>query len=261
LPQRLADNRPVTMHDAPIPAAPAARDFSSADLNRLFDLLDEAPESFDGLDPSVVDGFVCGVLVQPVLVPEEDWIAAMFETEDGAPPPEPARAWLAEVQALVRRRAGALNRAIVEDGWFEPLVFGFDADHPPAMSEYEPLAGLPPVSQAIAPWVEGFLLALDRFPALREQSGDLEKALAPLLRHRIPAEPPAERPAWNADTMMDGFDAELDALVNTVVELADQTMGLRYKVETIRRAEPKVGRNDPCPCGSGKKYKRCHGAE
>jgi tetratricopeptide (TPR) repeat protein len=28
---------------------------------------------------------------------------------------------------------------------------------------------------------------------------------------------------------------------------------------TIRRAEPKVGRNDPCPCGSGKKYKRCCG--
>jgi preprotein translocase subunit SecA len=26
-----------------------------------------------------------------------------------------------------------------------------------------------------------------------------------------------------------------------------------------RRAEPKVGRNDPCPCGSGKKYKKCHG--
>jgi len=29
---------------------------------------------------------------------------------------------------------------------------------------------------------------------------------------------------------------------------------------TIRRAERKVGRNDPCPCGSGKKYKKCHGA-
>ena len=27
-----------------------------------------------------------------------------------------------------------------------------------------------------------------------------------------------------------------------------------------RRAEPKVGRNDPCPCGSGKKYKKCHGS-
>jgi hypothetical protein len=30
-------------------------------------------------------------------------------------------------------------------------------------------------------------------------------------------------------------------------------------VQTIRRTEPKTGRNDPCPCGSGKKYKHCHG--
>jgi len=28
----------------------------------------------------------------------------------------------------------------------------------------------------------------------------------------------------------------------------------------VRRDTPKVGRNDPCPCGSGKKYKHCHGA-
>ena len=31
------------------------------------------------------------------------------------------------------------------------------------------------------------------------------------------------------------------------------------KIETVRHAEPKVGRNDLCPCGSGKKYKKCHG--
>lgn len=31
------------------------------------------------------------------------------------------------------------------------------------------------------------------------------------------------------------------------------------KVETFRRQAPKVGRNDPCPCGSGKKFKRCCG--
>jgi preprotein translocase subunit SecA len=30
---------------------------------------------------------------------------------------------------------------------------------------------------------------------------------------------------------------------------------------TQRRTGEKVGRNDPCPCGSGKKYKKCHGAE
>jgi preprotein translocase subunit SecA len=31
-------------------------------------------------------------------------------------------------------------------------------------------------------------------------------------------------------------------------------------VRQVRRDEPKVGRNDPCPCGSGKKYKKCHGS-
>jgi uncharacterized protein YecA (UPF0149 family) len=29
--------------------------------------------------------------------------------------------------------------------------------------------------------------------------------------------------------------------------------------ETYVRTEPKIGRNDPCPCGSGKKYKKCCG--
>src|SRR5688500_18969365 len=31
-------------------------------------------------------------------------------------------------------------------------------------------------------------------------------------------------------------------------------------IRQVKREEPKVGRNDPCPCGSGKKYKKCHGA-
>lgn len=33
-----------------------------------------------------------------------------------------------------------------------------------------------------------------------------------------------------------------------------------HHVEPMRREMPKIGRNDPCPCGSGKKYKKCHGA-
>jgi preprotein translocase subunit SecA len=39
--------------------------------------------------------------------------------------------------------------------------------------------------------------------------------------------------------------------------LAAQGMGVLATPAT--RDEPKVGRNDPCPCGSGKKYKQCHG--
>jgi preprotein translocase subunit SecA len=39
-----------------------------------------------------------------------------------------------------------------------------------------------------------------------------------------------------------------------------RTGGDDAKVKTVRRDVAKVGRNDPCPCGSGKKYKKCHGA-
>jgi len=45
----------------------------------------------------------------------------------------------------------------------------------------------------------------------------------------------------------------------------DQPVGLslrpeyRQRVQPIRNTAPKVGRNDPCPCGSGKKYKKCCG--
>jgi preprotein translocase subunit SecA len=34
---------------------------------------------------------------------------------------------------------------------------------------------------------------------------------------------------------------------------------IEEKQKTVKREGKKVGRNDPCPCGSGKKYKKCHG--
>jgi SEC-C motif domain protein len=36
--------------------------------------------------------------------------------------------------------------------------------------------------------------------------------------------------------------------------------GVELKGPPVRNEGPKAGRNDPCPCGSGKKYKKCHGA-
>jgi len=40
---------------------------------------------------------------------------------------------------------------------------------------------------------------------------------------------------------------------------AAEGVSQRQKVETVKREERKVGRNEPCPCGSGKKFKHCHG--
>ena len=50
-----------------------------------------------------------------------------------------------------------------------------------------------------------------------------------------------------------------DSLASTVMRLADYWAILRAPPVTVRRAEPKVRRNDKCPCGSGRKFKQCHG--
>ncbi|PYQ00518.1 MAG: hypothetical protein DMF82_21920 [Acidobacteria bacterium] len=46
----------------------------------------------------------------------------------------------------------------------------------------------------------------------------------------------------------------------TAAEPAEARGGMDGSVQTVRREGKKVGRNDPCPCGSGRKYKKCHGA-
>lgn len=43
-----------------------------------------------------------------------------------------------------------------------------------------------------------------------------------------------------------------------VKSISDNRPGKIAKQQTIKRDQKKIGRNDPCPCGSGKKYKKCH---
>jgi preprotein translocase subunit SecA len=50
------------------------------------------------------------------------------------------------------------------------------------------------------------------------------------------------------------MESETDA--QAAAEASNQST--ETTVETIRNTTPRVGRNDPCPCGSGKKYKACH---
>ena len=59
-----------------------------------------------------------------------------------------------------------------------------------------------------------------------------------------------------ADTDQAGFSAQLSALADEA--MADEEMEEAPRATPVR-AGPKVGRNDPCVCGSGKKFKKCCG--
>jgi preprotein translocase subunit SecA len=65
-----------------------------------------------------------------------------------------------------------------------------------------------------------------------------------------------ETAAVHADAGSYGVSEELAATGG-----GDAAGGAQVPAKTIVRDQPKVGRNDLCPCGSGKKYKKCHGAD
>ena len=56
--------------------------------------------------------------------------------------------------------------------------------------------------------------------------------------------------------MFDGLD-ELSALAREFANIADPPLPAAFYDKNGKLK--KVGRNEPCPCGSGKKYKKCHG--
>ena len=255
------------IRESSMPAIQApARDLTDAEFAELDDLLVATPEPLQPVDAVMLDGFLCGVTVQPVLLEPADWLPFVFDF-DGQPLPEDIDAeWKERTTSLILRRHASINRRIAEDGWFDPLILEFDEEHPPiraAEGEPGPLEGLSEVSQALMPWVAGFQHATVCFPALADMPDDaVMAALARLYRH-LPVETDEEREVvttLDRENPLKTLDDAIEELVVTISDLYDLTRDQRYKVDTIRRDAPKVGRNDPCTCGSGKKYKLCHGA-
>jgi preprotein translocase subunit SecA len=73
--------------------------------------------------------------------------------------------------------------------------------------------------------------------------------------------PPAAPPR-NVSTTIDRIEAEFQRKKDRELESARMAGGGDSGGASMqRRSGEKVGRNEPCPCGSGKKYKKCHGAE
>ena len=86
---------------------------------------------------------------------------------------------------------------------------------------------------------------------------------------RPPAEAPAlsggdgngKRPARMVSTSADELEEAFMRRKRRELEQARMAgAGDAAPVQQVVRSQEKVGRNDPCPCGSGKKYKKCHGA-
>ncbi len=143
---------------------------TDADIARLEALLDALPPPLQPLDVSALDGYLCGVLLQPQRPPPARWLALVCDVE-GRPAPEGAA--LQELQALVLRRHAELDRAIGQRQWFDPWIYQLDDDAEPA--------------ECVLPWVAGFAAAMEAFPALMARPDpELVEPLALLFMHFDP---------------------------------------------------------------------------
>ena len=93
---------------------------SNDEIDELQALLDRVPAPLEPLDVSMLDGFLCGVLVQPQRVPDSRWLPHVTDADGRALPP---RFDATRLQALVRRRHAELDDAIARRQWFDPWVF------------------------------------------------------------------------------------------------------------------------------------------
>ncbi|MBX3621708.1 MAG: YecA family protein [Rhizobacter sp.] len=182
------------------------------ELDELQALLDRVPPPLEALDVSMLDGFLCGVLVQPVRVPASRWLPHVTDADGRA---LPAGFDASRLHALVLRRHAELNDAITRRQWFDPWVFelqGEDDDEPAEVD-------------AVYPWVAGFATAMEFFPELMQRDAQaLTEPLALLYRHLDPDDlEDADELLAEIDTLEPAQDLSeaVECLVRATLLLAD----------------------------------------
>lgn len=173
-----APHRPPGRPPARPPGRPASRPTAPApltdgEIEHLQALLDAVPAPLEPLDLMALDGYLCGVLLQPRPVAAAAWQRHVLDV-DGRPAPAGFDA--SPLWALVTRRHAELGTAIARRDWFDPWIL------PPEDDEAA-------VSQAVLPWLAGFATALELFPGLMAiDDPALLEPLALLYLHFDPAD-------------------------------------------------------------------------
>ncbi len=181
------------------------------EIDELQALLDSVPAPLDPLDVSSLDGFLCGVIVQPRRIERERWLRLVTDV-DGRPLPAGFDA--RRLHSLVVRREAELRRAIERREWFDPRVFELEGGDGGAEEDGDRREG---EGDAVYPWVAGFAAAMESFPDLIADGDDsaVIEPLALIYRHLDPDD------LEDADALL----AEIESL-EPPADLAESVEGL-----------------------------------
>ena len=213
--------------------------FDEVARSRLMELLDAKSEVHNTMRCDEVQGFMMALLSGPDALNPTNWLPEILGEESLFDAKERT-----EVERLVMAMAAdmrmKLNEKILPDLWF-----------------YEDEAGNPDFYT----WCNAYLYALDIVPTDWFEAVDQEEFED--LFYPIMALGGIYDDEENGEVILHLNEKELTQLESdlphVLLDIYWYWQAIINKPQTVRREGEKVGRNDPCPCGSGKKYKACCG--
>jgi uncharacterized protein len=221
------------------------RPLSTAELDRLEQLLVSEIFHEEAMPLDMLQGLFCAVASAPDLIAPSSWLAVAL----GDNPVYETAQHAQDVLDLVMR-------------FYAQTVQELDDGHGITLYVFPNEDG----EDDLATWCEGYLEGVVLSETDWYEHGEperVEELLFPFMllsgRMREAAEEEGNA-VPSADEEQAMIREAANSMGDSVTAVYAYWLDKRISHAPIRRDSPKVGRNDPCPCGSGKKYKSCHGS-
>ena len=219
---------------------------TDAELDRLEQLLEDAIFDGDSMRLDEIQAMLCAIISGPVPVEPSVWLPEALGEGIEAAAGNPL---LDETIGLLMRLNNDIAGALMADETVAPILYPLDESG----EEYD-----------YAAWADTYVygagLAGDWFELAGKRADDLSELLEPmfLLNGMLKEDVEEAGERWFSPAE----EARLVADIQENMPLIVQTLynfWRNKKAGTVQREGEKTGRNDPCPCGSGKKFKQCCG--
>lgn len=209
-------------------------------LNRIDDNADTINKDEGIFDISSLDGFFTAVVSGPVMIPPSQWMASIWG--DFEPEWKTEKEFEIIFTLLMRHMNSIADHLMHEPESFEPLFMEREVEGK--------------IYTIVDDWCYGYMMGVDLCVAeWNLDSLDLTILITPIKTF-------GTEEGWKKLEDLSEQEAEniRNAITPNVREIHAYWLARREDApehSPFRRSEPRVGRNDPCPCGSGKKYKKC----
>lgn len=217
-----------------------------SDLDHLEQLLEAEVFQGDAMRLDEIQAMLCAIVSGPAPVPPSVWLPeALGKGLEHADNPI-----VLETLELLMRLNNAIATALLENETVSPVLYPVDETG----DEYD-----------YAAWADTYVfgagLGGDWFELAGKHTDDLSELLEPmfLLNGMLKEDVEKSGERWFPPAEEARLVAEIQENLPVIVQTLYNFWRNKRSGGAVRSAAPKSGRNDPCPCGSGRKYKQCCG--